>query len=45
MAESTRKPNKPDDPPYGGGEDETPRRDNPQGEDVEEATAAGNGRT
>jgi hypothetical protein len=41
MAESVRKPNKPNDPPYGGGEDETPGtpgRDSPPvpGEDVKE---------
>jgi hypothetical protein len=38
MAESVRKLTKPDDPPYGGGEDETPRRDAPPvpGEDVKE---------
>ena len=38
MAESARKPDKPDDPPYGGGEDETPKQDTPSqtGEDVKE---------
>jgi hypothetical protein len=43
MAESVRKPNKPNDPPYGGGEDETPRRDNPPepGQDVKEPPLPG----
>jgi hypothetical protein len=38
MPDATRKSTKPDDPPFGGGEDEAPKRDNPQepSQDVKE---------
>jgi len=43
MSDRTRKPDKPDDPPYGGGEDEGPRRDDPPGpgKDVKDPPSPG----